>query len=180
MLGNRWYLKEEPLPSFVPERVFAQLYLHDIVWMADNARNFCSSSSTNLAPQSLEQVKATSDQLPSPAKVANTVRPVIVSSEWRNGLRGISDETANRVGIEGKEEGDKKMVSVPESFERLLADPGVSCRIHQQHTEYHDMSSDATSLSVVDLHSSDWPNLGLFNIVKVDVMSRSMDDAEKK
>jgi N-acyl-D-aspartate/D-glutamate deacylase len=56
------------------------------------------------------------------------------------------------VRIKAKQEGDEQMMRVPESLKRLLADHTMCSGIHQEHTQKHDMASDSTGFSVVDLN----------------------------
>lgn len=44
------------------------------------------------------------------------------------------------------------MVSVPESLEGLLANPVMSGCVHHKHAEKHNVTGDATRLSVMNLH----------------------------
>lgn len=50
----------------------------------------------------------------------------------------------------------------------------VSCGVHQKHAEQHDVSSDATSLGVVDLKGDLWPNLDTLYIVEAIAVSSAL------
>jgi hypothetical protein len=129
-----------------------------------NTGNLGLADSTDFTVEALQHVEAAGEELPSPAEVADTVVPVIISSKRRDGQRRITDEASNRVGVQSEEEGDEQVVGVPERLERLLPDT-VMCRaVHQQHAEQHDMPCDATRLGVVDLDGRDRADLCLFNI----------------
>lgn len=56
------------------------------------------------------------------------------------------------------------MMSVPESLERLLTDLGVSRGVHEKHAQEHDVASDASCLSVMNLESRDFADLRYFNV----------------
>lgn len=55
------------------------------------------------------------------------------------------------MGVEADHEEERKVMGVPESFKALLTDFVVSGSIHQHHEEQHNVSSDATWLTVVDI-----------------------------
>ena len=69
-------------------------------WMADNFRDLRLSSSSDFAIKSLDEVKTTSNQLPSPAFIANTVLPEGLPSERRYRLICIPHETSCSMGVE--------------------------------------------------------------------------------
>ena len=66
--------------------------------------------------------------------------------------------------IKAKQEGDEQMMRVPESLKRLLADHTMRSGVHQEHTQKHNMASDSTSFSVVDLDCSNRTKLIFLNI----------------
>ena len=51
------------------------------------------------------------------------------------------------------------MVGVPEGLERLLANPVVCGRVHEEHAEKHDVASDTARLRVVDLQGENRSDL---------------------
>jgi hypothetical protein len=55
------------------------------------------------------------------------------------------------MSVHAEQERHEQMVGVPESLKRLLSDPVVGSGVYQQHAEQHDVSSNATSLGVMDL-----------------------------
>ena len=82
-------------------------------------------------------------------------------------------------------------MSVPKGFEGLLANLVVCCGVHEKHAKKHDVTSDATSLSVMNLYSSLGSNLRALNVEKagksvyirlsdrrvlLDIMGRNVDD----
>ena len=58
------------------------------------------------------------------------------------------------------------MVCIPESFEGLLADAIMSCRIYKQHAEKHDVTGDSSCLGVVDLDRCFRSKLLLLDVIK--------------
>lgn len=80
------------------------------------------------------------------------MRPEWLASEWRDRIGRITDKTADCVGVHAQQERDKQVVGVPESLERLLADPVMSSRVHHKHAEKHDMTGDTTGLGVMNLN----------------------------
>jgi len=67
------------------------------------------------------------------------------------GVGGVSDKTASRMGIEGDHEEKREVMGVPEGLEALAADLMMSGCVHDDHDEQHEVTSDATSLFVVDI-----------------------------
>jgi hypothetical protein len=84
------------------------------------------------------------------------------------------------VGVKTEEERNEEMVSVPERLERLLTDASVSTRIHQQHAEKHDMTSDSTRLSIMNLKSQDRSDLSQLDVIEVDVVSACVKASEEE
>lgn len=80
------------------------------------------------------------------------------------------------MGVEGKEERDEEMVSVPERFEGLLADARMGCGVHQHHAKEHDVAGDASRLSVMNLDGGNRTNLCDFDVVEVDIVSGGMEE----
>lgn len=57
-------------------------------------------------------------------------------------------------------------MSIPECFERLLSNPMVGSGVHQEHEQKHEVSSDTTSLGVMDLKRDLRSHLYPFNVEK--------------
>jgi hypothetical protein len=70
------------------------------------------------------------------------------------------------------------MVSVPESFERLLSNFVVCCCVHEQHAKQHDMPSHTSWLGVVDLNCCNGSNLCSLDVEEVDIMGKNVDHSE--
>jgi hypothetical protein len=60
--------------------------------------------------------------------------PEVGPSEWGVWISRIADEAPSGMGIECEKERDEKMVGIPKSLEGLLADLGMSGRVHEKHT----------------------------------------------
>jgi hypothetical protein len=56
------------------------------------------------------------------------------------------------------------MVSIPKGFEGLLANLRMGGRVHQQHAQEHNVTSNSTSLGIMNLNSSDRSDLSTFDI----------------
>ena len=84
-----------------------------------------------------------------------------VKGESRNvvGVDGVPDETTGRVGVEGYHEEKCEVMSVPERLEALAADRVMGGRVHDNHDEQHEVTSDATSLFVMDILCGDLTDL---------------------
>lgn len=143
-----------------------KLDLDDIIRVADHAGDLGFTNSTDLAIQALEEVKAACPKLPAPAEVADAVLPVLLTVKRREAVGSVADEAANRVGVQGEEEGDEEVVSVPKGLEGLLSDSVVGCRVHQKHAKEHDMAGDTARLGVVNLDCRYGSDLCLFNVVE--------------
>jgi hypothetical protein len=79
--------------------------------------NLGLAPAANFTVETVEQVKTTTKELPSPSLVTNAVRPEVIVVEWREGRGSVTDKAARGVGIHTEQEGDKKVVSIPESLE---------------------------------------------------------------
>jgi hypothetical protein len=75
------------------------------------------------------------------------------------------------MGIHSEEEGDEQVMRVPEGLEGLLTDLCMRSRIHQKHTEKHDVSCDTTCFGVVDLDGCDFSDLSPLDIEETDAVS---------
>jgi hypothetical protein len=102
------------------------------------------------------------------------------ASKRRKGILGISNEAAGCVSVHSQQERDEEVMCVPECLERLLAYAVVCRGIHEEHTQQHDMASDATRLRIVDLHGGFRPNLGPLDIEEIDVMCTDVSNGENQ
>jgi hypothetical protein len=134
--------------------------------MPDDTGDLGLAHGADLAIQPLAQVEGAGPQFPSPAQVTDAMRPVLVARERRVAIGRVSDETPNRVGVQGEEKGNKQVVHVPKRLERLLSDTMMRRRVHQEHAQKHYVTRDTTGLDVVDLHGGYRSNLALLNVVE--------------
>jgi hypothetical protein len=61
--------------------------------------------------------------------------PEFLASEWGERFCGVTHEASGSMGIESQEEGNEKMMRIPEGFVGLLADTMMRSGIHQEHTK---------------------------------------------
>lgn len=166
--------------------------------MTDDSGDLGLTTGADLAIQALNQIETASPELPSPAQVTNASLPVDVTSERRDRERGGSDEATHSVGVQTQKERDEKVVSVPECLEGLLSNASVGSGVHEKHAQEHDVTSNASSFSVVDLQCRHGSNLRLLDVVEamvgqlwlevratkrchsLDVMGRDVDAGEEE
>ena len=85
--------------------------------MPDDLDNLCLPAGAYLTVQTLDQINATTKQLPSPALITYAMIPEIGSSKWRMVFYGVAHETVGCVGIHAEQERNEQMMRVPERFE---------------------------------------------------------------
>lgn len=111
-------------------------------------------ASPNLSVYPLAEVDETGPDDISPTLVAKAVLSRI---EWEDGdvvrIDRIAHEAASGVGVEANHEEEGEVVGIPESFEALGTDLVVCGRVHQNHDEEHEVTSDTTCLGIVDIQS---------------------------
>jgi hypothetical protein len=66
------------------------------------------------------------------------------------------------------------MVSIPEGLETLLTNLVMSSCVHEEHGKEHEMASDATRLSVMNLKGDLLANLTALNVDKIDIVCRGV------
>jgi hypothetical protein len=164
--------------------------------MTNDLDNLGFAPAADFTVQTVAEVETTADKLPSPALVTNAVSPEVVLVEGRKGRRGVTNETACCVRVHSKQEGNKKVMGVPEGLKRLLSNPVVGSRVNQQHAEQHDVSSDTTSFGVMNLEGNLWADLNTLNVEEaaivsttqasstgnnsLDIMSTGVEDGEEE
>jgi hypothetical protein len=99
--------------------------------MSDNLGNLRFAPCTNLTIQPLDEVESPTKEFPSPTFVTKTVIPEGFARERRLRCDSVSNEAACGMRVESQEEGDKQMVSIPESFEGLLSNARVGRCVHE-------------------------------------------------
>lgn len=171
-------LQEEPLAGLVLHGWLLELDLHSIVRMPNDLVDLGLAPSPDFTVDSFCQIDSTGHQFPSPAFIAYAVIPERLAGKRRVRIDRVSDEAARSMCVHAQQERDEEVMRVPEGLERLPSYPMMSCGVHQKHTQEHDMSSDATSLCVVDLDCCFGPNLIPFDVEEVDVVSADMDAGE--
>jgi hypothetical protein len=132
--------------------------------MTNDTDNLGFSAGPDLTIDSLDKVETTSPKLPSPSLISNAMPPEVGLIEWREGHSGVTHEATSGVSVETEHKRNEEVVSVPESFEGLLANFSVGSCIHQKHAQKHNVSSNSTSLGVMNLNGSDRSNLHSLNV----------------
>ena len=171
-------LQEEPLPGLVLHGRLLELNLHGVVWMTNDLVDLGLASSSDFTIDSFHQIDSTSKQFPSPAFVAYAVVPERLARERRVRIFRIPYEATCSMRVHAQEERDEQMMRVPEGLEGLSSYSMMSRGIHQEHTQEHDVSSDASSLCIVNLNCCFGSNLVALDVEEVDVVSRHMDDCK--
>ena len=145
---DRRDLEEEPLASFVLKARLAELNLY-CVWknvsygmtrevrgrltirMSDDFGDLCFPAGTDFTVKTLEEIQSTTPEFPAPTFVSNTMSPERFAAQGRERQSGIADEAPRGMGVEAEEEWDEKVMRVPESLVRLLADAVMCGGVHQ-------------------------------------------------
>lgn len=105
--------------------------------------------------------------------------PVLLR-EWRVRLHTVANEATGGVRIHRQEERNKQVVRVPKRLVALLSYLGVRCGVHQHHAQQHNMSSDPSGLSIVDLYCRLFPNLRALHVEEVHVMCGRVNDCPEE
>ena len=84
------------------------------------------------------------------------------------------------MGVHAQEEGNEKMMGIPERLKRLLTYAVMGRGVHEQHAQQHNVTRYTARLRVVDLNRRFGSNLTPLNIEEVHIMSRDMDDGEEQ
>lgn len=85
--------------------------------MADDLDNLGLSPAANFSVKSVNEIKTTSNKLPSPSLVADAVGPEVLLIKWRESGRGITHEATGGVRVHAKQKWNEEMVRIPEGFE---------------------------------------------------------------
>jgi hypothetical protein len=93
---------------------------------------------------------------------------------------GITNETTSGVGVEAKHEEEGKMMCIPESLETLLPDLSMRGSVHDDHDEEHEVSGNATCLSVMDLERCLLTNLSSLNVDEINIMSGGVNHSPER
>lgn len=191
-LGNFWDLNKEPLACRILETRFDDPQFHGSTRMYKNFGQRCCPSSTIFPVHPFAKVDNTRPNGEPPAFVAKTVlRRVEGESISVVRICRVADKAPSGMAVKANEEEEGEVMSVPKSFETLVADLVVCSGIHEDHDEEHEMASYTTSLCIVNLQCILRTNLckklitsvnpkftaaltSAFDVEKVDIMSCSM------
>lgn len=69
---------------------------------------------------------------------------------------------------------------IPKRLKALLSNLRMRSCEHKQHTQQHNMTSNATGLGIVNLQCGNRADLRLLDVVEVDVMGGGVDTGEKE
>lgn len=109
VVADLWAVKEEPLSGLILHAGFGELDLNSIysplasclinglefvltVWVADDFDNLSLSPLADLTVETVEEIQAATDKLPSPALVTDAVGPEVLLIEWRKRGCSITNE----------------------------------------------------------------------------------------
>lgn len=84
--------------------------------MLNDLEHLCKPSTVDISIDALDEVHHSSDHLPTPALVPNTMIPESLSCERRDCVDGVANETTGGMRIEREKEDDEEMMCVPEGF----------------------------------------------------------------
>lgn len=80
---------------------------------------------------------------------------MVCSVEWEYfricRIYGVANETTRGVRIDSNQEEKGEMVGIPKHFEALLANFLVSGRVHKNHDQQHEVTTNASRLLVVNI-----------------------------
>lgn len=132
--------------------------------MANNTSNLCCPTSSDFTVQTFNQIDSTTEKLPSPSFVTKTVFPEWFTGKRRVGICRVTHKATDSVRVHTQQEGDEKVVCVPECLKGLLANSVMGRGVHEQHAEEHNVASDAARLGVMDLNRKERSYLGPLNV----------------
>ena len=129
-------------------------------WVNEDFREPSGLPCSDFPPYPLTEVEDSGPDDKPPAEVPKAVFGGVERKSWDViGVDGVSDETAGGVGVKSEHEEECEMVGVPEGLKALMTDLVVGGRVHDEHDEQHEMTSNATSLFVVDILGGNLPDL---------------------
>jgi len=95
------------------------------------------------------------------------------------GENGVTDEASHGVRVDADHEEEREVVGVPKGLEALLTNFLSTSRVHEDHDQEHDMTSETTGLPVVDIKGISRTDLSAFDVDKVDVVGCGVNHCEK-
>jgi hypothetical protein len=135
--------------------------------MHDDLGDLGISSTVDHSPQTFQKVKASAPESESPTFVTDAMIPKKRPGKRAIGLGCISDKTSRSMRIKGEEEHKCEMMCIPEGFEGLLADWCMSSRVHEQHAQQHDVSSDPTGFRIMNLYGRNRSRTHSFDVLRL-------------
>ena len=151
-VGDIRYLKEQPLASGVLERRLDDAEFHSAGRVDEDLGQLGRAAGTDFPINTLSKVDDTGPDGVAPRKISNAnIWVVEREGIGESGLCNTTDEASSCVSVEADHEEERQVMSIPERLETLLANFCVAGAVHQDHDEEHDMASDASRLSVVDV-----------------------------
>ena len=115
----------------------------------------CCPPGPDLSVDALAEVDDAWPDSEPPALVAKTVfRRVEREGVDVVGTSAVSDEAACCVRVQSDHEEECEMVGVPERLKALLANFVMRRAVHEHHDEQHEVSSDTTGLSIVNIEGN--------------------------
>lgn len=146
------HLNEQPLASSVLERWLDDAEFHSTRGVDEDLGELSRTAGADLPVDTLEEVDDTGPDDVAPRKIANANIRVVegecAGERWQSGR---ADEASSGVRVDADHKEERQVVSIPERLETLLADFCMGGTVHKDHDEQHDMASDATRLTVVDI-----------------------------
>jgi hypothetical protein len=179
-MGNVGNLDKEPLTSGVLEAGLDDTEFHGAGRVNKELGKLGLATGTDLPPDTLTKVEDTGPDGETPGKVTNAVTGV-VEGEFRLevGEGRITDEASHGVSVKTEHEEECEVVGVPEGLETLLANFVCCGRVHEDHDQEHDVTSETTRLPVVDIKCISRTDLSALDVDKVDIMSGGVNHCKE-
>ena len=110
------------------------------------------ASATNFTVNTFSKVENTRPNDKPPALITETVLRR-VEGEGCDVVRvnTVTDEATSSMTVKSNHEKECRVMGVPESLEALIANLPMRGSVHQEHDQEHEVTSDASSLCVVDV-----------------------------
>jgi len=170
--GDLWDLDEQPLSSSVLEAGLDDTELHGTTGVNENLRQSGRTSCPVLSEHPFTEIGETGPDCEPPAHISKAVLGRVEGEGCDVvGIGGVTDEATSSMAVETKHEEERKVMSVPEGFKALGTDLVMGGRVHEEHDQEHEVTSDGSRLGVVDLKCDLLANLGSLDIDEVDIMS---------
>lgn len=99
MIRNGRDIQEEILSGFIPHGRFLELDLHSSIRVFNDLEDFGMFPSTDLSPDTLNEIKGECPEGKAPALVSDAVLPELLIIERREWLRGITYKASSSVSV---------------------------------------------------------------------------------